>query len=74
MDLIITLALKTAIIDKECLTKFKKFILEGPKYLAPLSDGIVARFFSNFDKAPEKLLHVDLSFISFSTVFFGKKV
>ena len=74
MDLIITLALKTAIIDKECLIKLRKFILEGPKYLSPLSEGIVARLFSNLDNAPEKLLQVDLSFTSFSTVFLGKKV
>ena len=60
-----TLALKTAIIDNECLIKLIKFILEGPKYLFPRSDGIVAKLFSILLKDPEKLLHVAFSFISF---------
>ena len=52
IDLIITLVLKTAMIDKECLTRFKKFIFDGPKYLFPLTDGIEAKFFSTLTNAP----------------------
>ena len=61
-------------IDKECLTRFKKFIFDGPKYLFPLTDGIEAKLFSTLTNAPEKLLHVALSFNNFSIVFFGRKV
>ena len=74
IDLIITLALKTAIIEKECLTKLRKFILVKPKYLFPLSDGIIGRIVSNLDKEPEKLLQVAFSFTNLFTVFFGNKV
>ena len=35
----ITVDLKTAMIAKECFIKFIKLILEGPKYLVPLTDG-----------------------------------
>ena len=35
---------------------------------------MVDLFFSNFAKEPEKLLHVDFSFIIFSTVDLGKQV
>ena len=40
----------------------------------PRSEGVENKSFSTFDSAPEKLLHVDLSLISFSTVDFGSKV
>ena len=52
-------------IAKECLIKFLKLILEGPKYLVPLSEGDDDLSFSNFANAPEKLHQVDLSFINF---------
>ena len=61
-------------IAKECLIKFLKLILEGPKYLVPLIDGEEDLSFSNFANAPEKLHQVDLSFINFSTVDFGRQV
>ena len=70
----ITVDLKTAMIAKECLIKFLKLILEGPKYLDPLIDGEEDLSFSNFANAPEKLHQVDLSFINFSTVDFGRHV
>ena len=43
-------------------------------YLVPLSDGDEDLSFSNFANAPEKLHQVDLSFINFSTVDFGRHV
>ena len=58
------MVLKTAIIENECIKRFKKFIFEGPKYLNPLSEGEEIKFFSNLVKDPEKLLHVDLSLMS----------
>ena len=61
-------------IAKECFTKFRKFIFEGPKYLIPLVDGDAFLFFSTLVRAPEKLLQVALSLIIFSTVDFGKHV
>ena len=61
-------------IAKECLIKFLKLILEGPKYLVPLSEGDEDLSFSNFANAPEKLHQVDLSFINFSIVDFGRQV
>ena len=66
--------LKTAIIDKEWMPRLNKDILEGPKYLVPLSDGIVALSFATFASEPEKLLQVALSLIIFSTVDFGNQV
>ena len=35
-----TVFLKTLTIDRECFIKSLNFILEGPKYLLPLLDGI----------------------------------
>ena len=69
-----TFILKTLTIDNECIIKFLKLILDGPKYLVPLSDGIVALSFATFASEPEKLLQVALSLIIFSTVDFGKQV
>ena len=74
MDRIITVDLNIAMIAKECFIKFIKLILDGPKYLAPLMDGDDDLSFSSFAKAPEKLHHVDLSFINFSTVDLGRQV
>ena len=59
VDLINTLVLKTAIIEKECNINFKIDIFEGPKYLMPLDESISLRFIINFFKVPEKLLHKD---------------
>ena len=61
-------------IAKECLIKFLKLILEGPKYLVPLIDGDEDLSFSNLASDPEKLHQVDLLFINFSTVDFGRHV
>ena len=70
----ITVDLNIAIIAKECFIKFIKLILDGPKYLVPLMDGDDDLSFSIFANAPEKLHHVDLSFINFSTVDLGRQV
>ena len=74
IDLINTFILKTEMIANEWIIKFLKLIFDGPKYLDPLIDGTVDLSFSNFVKAPEKLLQVALSLIIFSTVDFGKQV
>ena len=42
--------LKTLMIDNECFIRFKKLILDGPKYLVPLIDGTFMKFFSILDK------------------------
>ena len=52
----------------------KKLILEGPKYLVPLIDGIDNKSFSIFFKDAEKLFHVDYSLSIFSIVNFDKQV
>ena len=69
-----TVFLKTLIIERECFNKFLKLILEGPKYLSPLIEGIEILFFSTFVNDPEKLFHVDFSFINFFTVDFVRHV
>tara|TARA_Y100000996_G_scaffold225467_1_gene177342 strand:- start:19 stop:390 length:372 start_codon:yes stop_codon:yes gene_type:complete len=74
IDLIKTLILKTAIIAKECTIRFLKLILDGPKYLVPLSEGIPILILAIFDKDPEKLLHVAFSLIMVFTIFFGRHV
>ena len=56
-----TVFLKTLIMDKECLIKFLKLILEGPKYLVPLIEGTEIISFSIFFNAPEKLFQVAFS-------------
>ena len=69
-----TVFLKTLIIDRECFNKLEKLILEGPKYLEPLMEGIDIRSFSIFLKVPEKLFQIDFSLIIFLTVILGKQV
>ena len=64
MDLMKTVVLKTAIIDKECFIRLKKLILDGPKYLDPLMEGTEIRSLTNLDNEPEKLLQVE----AFSTI------
>ena len=44
VDLKKTVYLKTAIIEKECMTRFRRDILEGPKYLRPLIESVSFRF------------------------------
>ena len=66
--------LKTLIIDNECFNKLEKLILDGPKYLVPLADGIDKKSFSILLNEPEKLFQVAFSFTIFSTVIFGKQV
>ena len=61
-------------IDKECFNKLKKLIFDGPKYLAPLIEGIDSRSFSTFFNEPEKLFQVAFSLSNFSTVDFDKQV
>ena len=61
-------------IERECFNKLKKLILDGPKYLIPLIEGIVFKSSSTFLNEPEKLFQVAFSLINFSTVDFGKQV
>ena len=56
------------------MIKFLKLILDGPKYLEPLSEGTPILIFEIFDKAPEKLLQVAFSLIIFFTNSFGRQV
>ena len=58
-DLINTVVLKTAMIDKECFIRLKKLILDGPKYLDPLMEGTEIRSPTSLDNEPEKLLQVE---------------
>ena len=44
---------KTAIIEKECITRFNKDILEGPKYLVPRIESISFNFFKCLLTEPE---------------------
>ena len=66
--------MKTPIIESECIIKFLKLILDGPKYLDPRIDGVVTLIFAIFANAPEKLLQVAFSLTIFSTIDFGKQV
>ena len=69
-----TVYLKTAIIEKEWIKRLKKFILEGPKYLLPLVEGIDARSEIIFVTEPEKLLHILASLINWATFSFGRQL
>ena len=55
-DLIKTVFLNTAIIEKEWIPSLNSDILEGPKYLRPLMESIVLKFKICFLTDPEKLL------------------
>ena len=66
----ITVFLKTAIIEKECIKRLKRFILEGPKYLFPLIDGIDIRSGITLVTDPEKLLQTQASLTNlFKTIY-----
>ena len=73
VDLRKTVYLKTPIIDNECIAKFNKDILDGPKYLSPLIDSISLYFVIFFFTHPEKLLHKLSSFIIEATSFLVKQ-
>ena len=73
-DLISTPVLKTAIMDKECLIRLKKLILDGPKYLEPLIDGIEIRSLVNLANEPEKLLQVEAFSAILATIILGRQV
>ena len=70
----ITDPLKTAIIEKECFKRFKKFILDGPKYLCPLIDGTDTRSEITFVTEPEKLLQMQASLTNLAAATFGKQL
>ena len=70
----ITDPLKTAIIEKECFKRFKKFILDGPKYLCPLIDGTDTRSEITFVTEPEKLLQIQASLTNLVTASLGKQL
>ena len=73
-DLMNTVILNTAIIERECFKRSIKLILDGPKYLGPLIDETDLRTFAVFDNEPEKLLQVAASSVILATVDFGKQV
>ena len=50
-----TVCLNTLMIESEWFNKFKKLILDGPKYLLPLIEGTEVKSSSIFLKEPEKL-------------------
>ena len=56
-DLKKTVFLKTAIIEKEWITRFNRDILEGPTYLRPLMEFTELSCDTWYFKEPEKLLH-----------------
>ena len=74
IDLINTVFLKTAIIERECFKRLKKLIFDGPKYRGPLIDGTDFFSFAIFDNDPEKLLQVAASSAILVTTDFGKQV
>ena len=69
-----TVFLNTLIIESECFNKLKKLILDGPKYLIPLIEGIDNKSFSIFFNEAEKLFHVDFSLSIFSIVDLDRHV
>ena len=73
IDLISKVVLKTAMIERECFNKLIKFILDGPKYLLPLVDGIDVLFFIVFARDPEKLLQVAASLTITLTANLGRQ-
>jgi hypothetical protein len=74
IDLINTVFLKTAIIERECFKRLKKLIFDGPKYRGPLIDGTDFLSFAIFDNDPDKLLQVAASSAILTTTDFGKQV
>ena len=61
-------------IEKECIKRLKKFILDGPKYLCPLIDGIDTLSGIYFATEPEKLLHVLACVANSTATAFGKQL
>ena len=53
IDLTNTWALKTAIIEKECINNLYKDIFDGPWYLFPLIESISENFLMYFFTVPE---------------------
>ena len=74
MERKITIFLKTPIIEKECIKRLNKFILEGPKYLWPLIEGTDTRSSIIFITEPEKLLQIHDSLTNLDTSVFGKQL
>ena len=74
IDLTNTFSLKTAIIESECIIRFLKLILEGPKYLVPRIEEMEKRSLHILTNVPEKLLQVEASFTILFTTIFGKQV
>ena len=66
--------LKTAIIEKECIKRSKKLILDGPKYLCPLIEAIDVLSESEmiFATEPEKLLQIHACLANSFADTFGK--
>ena len=73
-DLMNTVILNTAIIERECFKRLIKLIFDGPKYLVPLIDGIDLRSLIVLDNEPEKLLQIAESANILVTSDLGKQV
>ena len=74
MERIITMGLKTAIIEKECTKRLKKFIWDGSKYLNPLIDGTDVRSEITFATEPEKLLQIQDFLTNLTASSLGKQL
>ena len=75
MERTITDPLKTAIIEKECIKRLKKLILDGPKYLCPLIEDMKVLSVSEiiFATEPEKLLQIHDSLANLDANIFGNQ-
>ena len=73
-DLMNTVILNTAIIERECFKRLTKLIFDGPKYLNPLIDEVDFLSLAIFVNEPEKLLQVAASSTILTTTDLGKQV
>ena len=60
--------------EKECIKRLNKFILDGPKYLCPLIDGDDTRSEITLVTDPEKLLKIQASLANLAASAFGKQL
>ena len=60
--------------DRECLVRLKKLILDGPKYLDHLIEGTEIRSLLNLVNEPEKLLQVEAFSTILAAIALGRQV
>ena len=60
--------------ENECIKRLNKFILEGPKYLFPLIEGIDIRSEITLVTDPEKLLQMQASLTNLIASSLGKQL